>query len=318
MDFKFLSNFLKVADLQNVTAAGAVLNVAPTALSRQIKLLEHEFGAVLFERSARGMRLTTEGEALVAGAGRLLTGYRHLRTEVALASGQMGGTLDLGVLPSLEASVLPPIIAAFRSRYPEVYIRVTVGLGKELEALLRREKLDLALLYDVDGTLGGRTMRVSTEALMLVGCVSRAFDYRRAVPLEALRTYKMILTSEEGGLRNKIEKAYAHRFSTPLQERIVMEANSILTLKNVLPGSDLVTILPQNAIEQELVNRILSATYFADAPSLSRTLCVCYPPCQVESRLAQLFETIVSEEVRRRASRYPAIQSDEASYPSTV
>ncbi|WPM83808.1 LysR family transcriptional regulator substrate-binding protein (plasmid) [Bradyrhizobium sp. 62B] len=116
----------------------------------------------------------------------------------------MGGTIDVGVLPSLEASVLPAIIAIFRSRYPEVYIRVTVGLGKEIGALLRREKLDLALLYDIDGT-GGRRVQVSSEALMLVGCVSQGFDHRRAVPLEALRTHKMILTSEEGDLRNKIE-----------------------------------------------------------------------------------------------------------------
>ncbi|WP_376717427.1 hypothetical protein [Bradyrhizobium sp. 62B] len=93
-----------------------------------------------------------------------------------------------------------------------------------------------------------------------------------------------------------------------------MEANSILTLKSVLPGSDLVTILPRNAIAQDLENRILSATYFADAPSLLRTLYICYPPIQVESRLAQLLETIVLEEVRRPARPYAAIQSDEALY----
>lgn len=62
MQFSALRYFLETARLGSIRRAAEVLHVAPSAVSRQIALLEQNFGAPLFERHATGVRLTTAGQ----------------------------------------------------------------------------------------------------------------------------------------------------------------------------------------------------------------------------------------------------------------
>lgn len=68
MEIKRISYFVRIAEDGSLTKAAGILRFAQPALSRQMRLLEEELGVTLFNRTARGMRLTEESEYLRAAA----------------------------------------------------------------------------------------------------------------------------------------------------------------------------------------------------------------------------------------------------------
>ncbi len=102
--------------------AAAELGVTPAAVSHQVKGLEEGLGVTLFERHARGLELTPAGAAYAAE----LTGaFNHLaRAQAALRKRELSGTLTVSTLPSLATLWLVPRLADFRTRYPEIDLRL--------------------------------------------------------------------------------------------------------------------------------------------------------------------------------------------------
>src|SRR4029077_518885 len=82
MQFSALSYFLEAARLGSIRRAAEVLYVAPSAVSRQIALLEQNFGASLFERHAAGVRLTAAGKAFALQAHATVRDFERLQSEI--------------------------------------------------------------------------------------------------------------------------------------------------------------------------------------------------------------------------------------------
>ena len=79
MDYRY---FLAVIDAGSLAAAGERLHIAPSAVSRQIALLEESVGVALFERRPRGMQLTAAGEALAEHARRTWLEQENILAEL--------------------------------------------------------------------------------------------------------------------------------------------------------------------------------------------------------------------------------------------
>jgi len=124
VDLRQLRYFVAVAEAGSLTRAAGRLHIAQQSLSEQIRALEAQFGAPLFERSSRGVRLTDVGTVLLREARPLLAqAERTLETTRRAARGE-GGTLRVGFLSSVANYVLPPVVRAFRERHPEVTLHV--------------------------------------------------------------------------------------------------------------------------------------------------------------------------------------------------
>ena len=124
----------------SIRAAARVLNVASSAVSRQILKLEQEVGSPLFERNARGLTLTTVGEMLARHVMNVLQDLDRFRSDVASLSGAWHGTVSIACIESLTESVLPDLIASHRSRARRVSFTTEVmGSSDVLEALSRGE-----------------------------------------------------------------------------------------------------------------------------------------------------------------------------------
>ncbi|MFJ2994521.1 LysR family transcriptional regulator [Pandoraea sp. NPDC087047] len=113
IELRHLRYFLAVADYGSVAEAARRLHVAQPALSRQMKDLEEELGAVLFERGARGVTLTTAGSQFAIDCRALLTDLRAAKERVSRISVGMEGALRIGIAPNY--SWHPKILASLRS-----------------------------------------------------------------------------------------------------------------------------------------------------------------------------------------------------------
>ena len=115
-----LHAFLALAETRNFTRAAAKVHLSQPALSAAIRSLEDSVGARLFHRDTRHVDLTAEGQAFEGAARRIVrevdTGLDGVRDVLERRRGKVA----VALLPSLAAGWLPPILALFCERYPDI------------------------------------------------------------------------------------------------------------------------------------------------------------------------------------------------------
>ena len=147
LELRVLTSFLVLADDLNFTRAARRLNMTQPPLSLQIKQLEAQVGAQLFERTKRSVRLTPAGLVLRAEAEKLFDIEHRARQMVAQADrGEDVGHLGIGLTAISAVELVPDILRRFSARVPGViYSLREISSDAMLQALLRNE-LDVAIL----------------------------------------------------------------------------------------------------------------------------------------------------------------------------
>ena len=148
LDVKRLRVLREVAAKGSFSAAAESLAYTQSAVSQQISTLEREAGTRLVERSARGVRLTVAGQALVRHTDVILARLADAEAELEAIAGLRGGRLRLMSLPSAGATLVPRAIAEFRSRHPGVDLSLVPAEPPEALAALRSGECDIAVTVD--------------------------------------------------------------------------------------------------------------------------------------------------------------------------
>ncbi len=125
-----LRYFHVVADVGSIAVAAERLNVAGSAVSRQIKLLEAQVMAELFERRPRGMKLTAAGENLAAYVRRSVLEQNDVIADIGSRRGELSGVISIAAAEGLTTSFIPRVATKFQALHPAIVIR-SVALGHE-------------------------------------------------------------------------------------------------------------------------------------------------------------------------------------------
>jgi DNA-binding transcriptional LysR family regulator len=146
---KTLEVFLNVADAGSMTIASRRLGVTQSAISQQIKLLEADLGAPLFDRESRPLALTPAGIALYQHAGRLVLDASEMWTYVRLATATLLPHLRLAVLSTLARPLVPALVAAVDAgRLPVQTVSVMRGVSRSHTQDLVNREIDVAITSD--------------------------------------------------------------------------------------------------------------------------------------------------------------------------
>ncbi len=147
MEIRQLRYFCVLAEQLHFTKAALLLNVAQPALSQQIRQLEEELGTELVERTNRRVRLTEAGEVFLARASRILEQMEQAARETARVGQGDAGSLVIGVVSTAVCSVLPELLRSFRRESPNINVDIReMEPGEQVEAL-RKETIDIGLLF---------------------------------------------------------------------------------------------------------------------------------------------------------------------------
>lgn len=150
-DLRRLVMLREVASGGSFAAAASTLRFTPSAVSQQMAALERDTGAVLFERTHAGMRLSPVGEALLAHSEGLLGRLANADEELhALIEGR-AGRLRFGCFPTATTAFAATALGAFRKELPDVDVYFVEGEPFDSVARLRARELDLAVLFRFDG-----------------------------------------------------------------------------------------------------------------------------------------------------------------------
>lgn len=150
MDLYQLKTFVAVAKERSITRAAERVHLSQPAVSAQIKALEDALGLTLFDRTARGMTLTTEGERLLLKAEQILAAHQDLMDEATRIKGKLTGKLRLGAGSNSNNEAIGRLLTVLSERSPEVEVVLKHGASVEILAGLRNGTLD-AGLYNEGG-----------------------------------------------------------------------------------------------------------------------------------------------------------------------
>lgn len=146
MELYTMRYVLAVAEYENFSLAAQACHVGQPALSQQISKLEKELGVALFYRSSRGASLTEAGREFVHRAQEIVQRTEALQAEMSFYAGLKRGTLNLGIITSLQCIDFGGLLSAFCGSYPDISVNITQGGTYHLAQLLVERKLDLAFL----------------------------------------------------------------------------------------------------------------------------------------------------------------------------
>jgi DNA-binding transcriptional LysR family regulator len=147
METRHLRFFCAVAEELHFTRAALRLNVAQSALSHQIKQLEEDLGTRLVERTNRRVRLTQAGEVFLVRASRILEQMdQAVREATRVGQGEFG-SFSMGVVSTAVCSYLPEILRTFRRLSPNLNIDIHEMEPSEQVDALKRETIDIGLLF---------------------------------------------------------------------------------------------------------------------------------------------------------------------------
>ncbi|WP_018637518.1 LysR family transcriptional regulator [Parafrankia elaeagni] len=295
VDTHRLRYFLRVAEEGSINRAAAALGIAQPALSRQIRLLEEDLGITLFQRTARGVQLTEEGERLRATTAAPL---RQLELAMRYAGSPLARIergLHIG-LPSTAAGILAaPLLEGLSAAFPKVELQVSVGSTDVLVQGMLRGAIDISVIGPVqDGRLFYRDLL--SEELVVVGGRTSALHPGRAIDFAELANLPLILPVSLTGIRHSLENT-----ALRLKLRIIprFATDSLEVAKDLIRAGHGHSVLPRSACVAEFETERLRHAPLRD-PSLTQQLGIAVTS---HLELPRGFATRVGQIIREEAER---------------
>ncbi|NUS09481.1 MAG: LysR family transcriptional regulator [Nonomuraea sp.] len=238
----------EVARYGSIRAAGARLHVAPSAINRQILLLEEELGEPLFERLPRGMRLTPAGEVLVAHIRRTLQEYREAVTEIRDLQSLPSGEVVIATMTGLASSIVSTATVNFHARHPDVRISIrTLSTHDILRAVLNSEA-DLGLGFNVPSSAQLELCWQMDTRLGAVIAAKHPLARMETIPLASCAAYPLIFADRSMVIHGIIADTFAE---AGLKAEPAFHTNSIETMKRLAAAGEAIAFLSRYDIAEE-------------------------------------------------------------------
>lgn len=221
----------QVARVGSIRRAAETLNVASSAVNRQILKLEAEIGVKIFERRGNGVRLTPAGEQLLRHTRNTLAEWRRTRSEIAAISGDIRGEVRITAIPSLLVRVVPRAIETVAARFPNISFRVIDADPAEHVEEMRAGRPDIALIF-IDKR--HRQYDIAARLRTALGAIMRA-DHPLAnageVTLTDCAAYPVIMLSDAWLLDAASETEFVH---SGAQFSARVTSNSLSIMKDTI------------------------------------------------------------------------------------
>jgi DNA-binding transcriptional LysR family regulator len=290
MDIRRLELFVAVVDNGTFTRAATASYVSQPGLSKAIRELEREVGAVLFDRTPHGADLTAAGRVLAAHARQVLRDVQAARAAVAAVNGLETGSVDLACLPTLAADPAAPWIAAYRRTHPGIEVRLAAPDDPEdLLSMVRNGLVELGVT-EQPADPGSLVVRRAGRQELLAVFPPGTPAPPDPLPLAALAGWPLVVTPPGTSSRRLLDEALA-RVRAPVRVAVVTAQRDAL-VPLVLGGAG-VTILP-TAVAETAAR--LGAVTVSTRPRLARLVAVIHRSAPLSPAARAFFALATGEE----------------------
>lgn len=299
MDLKQLDYFVHVAELKSFSKAAVVLDIAQSALSRQVRALEIELRETLLLRTGRGVALTEAGQRLFEHAAAILQLVAQARAEMAATRDEPVGRITIGLPPTISRQLTLPLIDAFQRRLPQARLAIVEGLSTHVAEWISSGRVDLGLLYHPDAQPGLDFTPLLEERLCLVDRLGASAGgepvARGPLPLRDLAGYRLVLPERAHVIRRLLD---TQAMLAGLVLDIAWEVSSVAAIIDLVCAGHGQAVLTASAV---------AASGRADAlvvrpivePALPSVLCLAASSRQRPTPLIRHVTQLLTDLVRR-------------------
>lgn len=287
-----LELFLALVSSEGIAGAGAKLGMSPSATSHALRALESALGTELVERNASGISLTYTGTHVLPHVRDVFASLQLVRATALAGAELKTGLLRLGSYgASATIRVLPPLLDAFRSRYPGVEVVVTEKPDESTTRDLIERRLEIAAVTLPKPDLDTQTL--ATDELVAVLPARHALASLDVVPLAEMTRDPFIMT--RAGSQELVTRLFDRHKLHPRVEFELLQILSILELVNKGKG---ISILAKLAVPDEYPGVV----YRPVTPTYSRHIGLA---CLNESRLSPVAQAFWRETRRLKQRAQP-------------
>lgn len=270
------------------------------AVTFQIKQLEEQYNARLFERRHGGISLTPAGEVVLEYAERILGLSEELETRLAEMTGEMRGNLLVGASTTVGEFMLPTVLAEFNDLFPQVRTRLIVGNTESIRNRVAEHALDLGVV------IGEAKLSVLQEEhcveheLSVVCAAAHPLVGMREVGPDELADYEYLAREPGSGTRDATDAYFRAAGIAPETLKMQMELGSPAALARVVETGCGFAIMANAALTRGVAAGVLVAV-----PLKPRLICqvnFLYPKERFRSRLVSAFVDFAKRKLREQGA----------------
>ncbi|ACA17387.1 transcriptional regulator, LysR family [Methylobacterium sp. 4-46] len=209
MQTSSLRYFLAVARTGSIAAASAQLNVAASAISRQIANLEAELDCVLFERRPRGMVPSPAGELLAQHAHQVLMRTEQVVTEIRDLQGLVRGLIRVASSEGFALDILPNAIAAFHGSHPGIRFELTILPPAQVTQVVAAGDADIGMTFAMDAVPPVRVVYDARVEMIVVAAPGHPLAGAPLLRLADLTAHPVALPTRDTTARRTFDAACA-------------------------------------------------------------------------------------------------------------
>jgi DNA-binding transcriptional LysR family regulator len=301
-----LQYVIAVAEQGSIQAASRDINIAASAIDRQIKLIEDRMGVPLFDRVPVGMKLTPVGEALVLLARRWQSDENRIWSDVRKMQGLDVGHFRLVAMDSLMNGIVPDFLGRVSENYPRVRVDVDVATPDDAAEALNGGLSDIALIFNLRPR---RDIHVIWSKPLPLHCVA-APDHPLAkepvVSLAQVTAHAIVIQSRVLSIRRMLEAQYSWIFSDDLPP---IATNSLQLLKQLVLAGRHVALTSVLDVAPELIAGKLVAIPVKGQKIIPQSISVAHSAQRALPRVANILAQDLAADVQALLRKMETITS---------
>jgi DNA-binding transcriptional LysR family regulator len=243
-----LAALVSASESGSLRQAAGKLRVSQPALSRSVRELENELGVKLLDRTALGVEPTAYGKALILRCKIIDSELRQAKDDIAHLLAATHGDLRIGATPVAAFSLLPIVLARFKTSRPQARVSITDGMGSTLFQQLRQGDLDF-VFGRVDEAIDPHEFTADilfNDSLVVVARRDHPLAKARPRSRPNLDNLEWILPSGDNPARAAFQRALYEQ--TGKMPRSTIDSNSFVTMLTIISQTNLLGIAPQQVL----------------------------------------------------------------------
>lgn len=258
-----LTALVAVSEAQNYSAAGRNIGISQSSLYRACKDLEEYLGTVLFEKTSLGVSPSKTAQNLSRDVKLAFNEIYQAIADINASNNISSGHIIVGSLPLARTCILPQAINEFTEQYPDFNVSVIDGLYEDLLEHLRRGEVDVlvgALRFPAPSYDVHQETLFFTSNVILARKDHPLSHATSPITLDDLCRYGWVISRANTPGRTMFEHLFQREnHALPIQ---IIEASSQMLVREILVGSDKLTMLPKHQVHRELHDHIFDIIDF--------------------------------------------------------
>lgn len=252
-----LDYFLATVQTGSIRAAAKRLNIAASAISRQVNLLEAELGGRVLERLQHGVQPTELGLLLLKHCQKLEQLELGFKQEINNYHELAVGHISICVGEGFIHSIINSPLKEFNQRYQGINIDIDTGSTRQIINSLSQGHAHIGVMYQGDAQHDLHYWYSNNQPLLAIMAPGHALAHSfSSIALETIAQQQLILWRKGHGVRQLVDQGFN---AVDLNPTKILETNSLAAIRHMVSLGSGITLLPACAVSQELADGIIVA-----------------------------------------------------------